>query len=187
MWHAGTSLPDCSYPSWYSHCGRNWPFPQLLGWKWPVIVIVHVAYSHFIGQWVHQQVNTYVAHNVARYHIVTETFPNRLFQAIPCLGIRLGAIIWSIFMLQLVQLSLALHLKQDSLYKDMICLSTTWYQFGIVQRRQIEITNSTFEDNLGSALGVNNSRLTLNGYNSFLHNCRQCFSARSCSCQGGGI
>jgi len=42
---------------------------------------------------------------------------------------------------------------------------------------QIEITTSTFEDNIGSALGVNNSRLTLNGHNSFLHNCRYCFSS----------
>jgi len=38
-------------------------------------------------------------------------------------------------MLQLVQLSYtALHLKQDSLYQDMICLSTTLYQFRIMQR-----------------------------------------------------
>jgi len=32
-------------------------------------------------------------HNAAQYHIVTEMLPNRLFHAIPCLGIRLGAII----------------------------------------------------------------------------------------------
>jgi len=38
--------------------GRNWPLLQQLGWEWPVNVIVHVAYSHFIGQWVKWQVNT---------------------------------------------------------------------------------------------------------------------------------
>ena len=52
---------------------------------------------------------------------------------------------------------------------------------------QIDITNSTFENNTGTALGVNNSRLTLDGNNSFLGNCRSCSNISSCSCRGGGL
>ena len=51
---------------------------------------------------------------------------------------------------------------------------------------QIDIINSTFENNTGTALGVNNSRLTLGGNNSFLGNCRSCSNISSCSCRGGG-
>ena len=52
---------------------------------------------------------------------------------------------------------------------------------------QIDIINSTFENNTGTALGVNNSRLPLDGNNSFLSNCRSCSNISSCSCRGGGL
>ena len=52
---------------------------------------------------------------------------------------------------------------------------------------QIDIINSTFENNTGTALGVNNSRLTLDGNNSFLlRNCK-CSSITRCICRGGGL
>ena len=50
---------------------------------------------------------------------------------------------------------------------------------------QIDITNSTFENSTGTALGVNNSRLTLDGNNSFIDNCRSCSNISSC--RGGGL
>ena len=61
--------------------------------------------------------------------------------------------------------------------------------FGLVMDSilQIDITNSTFENNTGTALGVNNSRLTLDGDNSFFGNCRSCSNISSCSCRGGGL
>ena len=52
---------------------------------------------------------------------------------------------------------------------------------------QIDIINSTFENNTGTALGVNNSRLTLDGNNSFIGNCKSCSNISSCSCRGGGL
>ena len=52
---------------------------------------------------------------------------------------------------------------------------------------QIDITNSTFENNTGTALGVHNSRLMLDGNNSFIGNFRSCVSISSYSCQGGGL
>ena len=52
---------------------------------------------------------------------------------------------------------------------------------------QIDITNSTFENNTGTALGVNNSRLMLDGHNSFLGNFRGCVDAHTSNCQGGGL
>ena len=52
---------------------------------------------------------------------------------------------------------------------------------------QIDITNSTFENNTGTALGVNNSRLTLDGNNSFFGNFRGCIDAIASKCQGGGL
>ena len=52
---------------------------------------------------------------------------------------------------------------------------------------QIDITNSTFENNTGTALGVNNSRLTLGGNNSFFGNCKSCSNNSSCNCRGGGL
>ena len=50
---------------------------------------------------------------------------------------------------------------------------------------QIDITNSSFENNTGTALGVNNSRLTLDGNNSFIGNCN--VNAILSKCQGGGL
>ena len=52
---------------------------------------------------------------------------------------------------------------------------------------QIDIINSTFENNTGTALGVNNSGLMLDGNNSFLGNFRGCVNAITSSCQGGGL
>ena len=52
---------------------------------------------------------------------------------------------------------------------------------------QIDITNSSFENNTGTALGVNNSRLTLDGNNSFIGNCKSCVNAILSKCQGGGL
>ena len=52
---------------------------------------------------------------------------------------------------------------------------------------QIDITNSTFENNIGTALGVNNSRLTLDGNNSFLLGNCKCSSITRCICRGGGL
>ena len=52
---------------------------------------------------------------------------------------------------------------------------------------QIDITNSSFENNTGTALGVNNSRLTLDGNNSFIGNFRGCVNAIISNCQGGGL
>ena len=52
---------------------------------------------------------------------------------------------------------------------------------------QINITNSTFENNTGTALGVNNSRLMLDGNNSFIGNFRGCVDAIISNCRGGGL
>ena len=49
---------------------------------------------------------------------------------------------------------------------------------------QIDITNSTFENNIGTALGVNNSTLMLDGKSRFLGSCRNCLIL---SHQGGGL
>ena len=52
---------------------------------------------------------------------------------------------------------------------------------------QIDITNSTFQNNTGTALGVNNSRLMLDADNSFLGNFRGCVDGVASKCQGGGL
>ena len=53
---------------------------------------------------------------------------------------------------------------------------------------QIDIINSTFQNNTGTALGVNNSRLMLDGHNSFIGNFRGCSnSIITSNCQGGGL
>ena len=52
---------------------------------------------------------------------------------------------------------------------------------------QIDITNSSFENNTGTALGVNNSRLTLDGNNTFLLGNCKCSSIKRCNCRGGGL
>ena len=69
----------------------------------------------------------------------------------------------------LVFISCGVHriVGMESVIHDPPVVITRMFALFMDSVRQIEITNSTFEDNLGSALGVNNSRLTLNGYNSF--------------------
>jgi len=51
-----------------------------------------------------------------------------------------------------------------------------------------KITNCSFRDSIGTALGVFSSRLDLRGSNSFMSNCRRCSSRnQTCICLGGGI
>ena len=52
---------------------------------------------------------------------------------------------------------------------------------------QIDIINSTFENSTGTALGGNNSRLALDGNNSFIGNFRGCPNIITSNCQGGGL
>ena len=66
------------------------------------------------------------------------------------------------------------------------------HHFGVVLElvQMTEITNCTFRDSFGSALGVFDSHVAMRGYNSFFNGCRKC-SNRGCysvqRCYGGGV
>jgi len=66
------------------------------------------------------------------------------------------------------------------------------YHYGVYLElvRMSEITNCTFRDSFGSALGVVNSHVALRGYNSFCNGCRKCSNGECYSghrCYGGGV
>ena len=62
----------------------------------------------------------------------------------------------------------------------------TAYGISIYSGGDTNITNCSFQDSIGTALGVFHSSLDLRGSNSFINNCRRC-SSKSCKCFGGGI
>ena len=62
----------------------------------------------------------------------------------------------------------------------------TAYGISIYSGEDTNITNCSFQDSIGTALGVFHSSLELRGNNSFINNCKRC-SNRSCICFGGGI
>ena len=64
----------------------------------------------------------------------------------------------------------------------------TAYGISIHSGENTKITNCSFQDNVGTALGVFNSSLDLRGSNSFMNNCRRCSNRNHiCICLGGGI
>ena len=62
----------------------------------------------------------------------------------------------------------------------------TAYGISVYSGEDTNITNCSFQDSIGTALGVFYSSLVLRGSNSFTNNCRRC-SNKSCICFGGGI
>ena len=68
---------------------------------------------------------------------------------------------------------------------------TTYYGLYLQSVRTAEISDCTFQDSYGSALGVVDSHVVLRGNNSFLNNCKQCSNGRCYfrgpKCYGGGI
>ena len=63
----------------------------------------------------------------------------------------------------------------------------TAYGVSVHSGQDTEIVNCSFQDSIGTALGVfNNSSLVLRGSSSFINNCGKC-SGSLCFCVGGGI
>ena len=64
----------------------------------------------------------------------------------------------------------------------------TVYGMSIVLGKNMEISNCSFQDSAGTALGVFYSSLNLKGSNSFTNNCRGCSNRNhTCTCLGGGM
>ena len=64
----------------------------------------------------------------------------------------------------------------------------TAYGMSIDLGKNLEISNCSFQDSIGTALGVFYSRLDLKGSNSFVNNCRGCPNRNyACTCLGGGM
>ena len=78
---------------------------------------------------------------------------------------------------------------KDSVQYIQLTLSykyQTAYGISVYSGQDTNITNCSFQDSTGTALGVFHSSLVLRGSNSFTNNCRRC-SNKSCICFGGGI
>ena len=65
---------------------------------------------------------------------------------------------------------------------------TTYYGVTVHSVMDIGIANCSFQDSVGTALGVFHSNLDMRGSNYFTSNCRGCFERNyTCLCFGGGI
>ena len=78
-------------------------------------------------------------------------------------------------------------LTMSSCGKDAFINSyITTYGVSVYSVLYTSITDCSFQDNVGTALGVFHSRLDLRGSNNFTSNCRSC-GDYTCLCFGGGI
>ena len=71
-------------------------------------------------------------------------------------------------------------------------LVTTYYGLYLQSVQLADISDCTFQDSYGSALGIEDSHVVLRGNNSFLNNCRLCSRGRcyyysAAHCFGGGV
>ena len=65
---------------------------------------------------------------------------------------------------------------------------TAYYGVSVHSILHTSIANCSFQDSVGTALGVFHSSLALRGNNSFTNNCKRFFGrSYTCSCFGGGI
>ena len=75
---------------------------------------------------------------------------------------------------------------RDATYSAFGYPIPTAYGVSVHSGQDTEIVNCSFQDSIGTALGVFNSSLVLRGSNNFTNNCGKC-SGSLCFCVGGGI